>query len=195
MTGVASRTAMGRRFGVGTRFAFAAAAIVGVFYRVFATKECSGAWSSPLLELKQKHREPKVQKDAPASKELADKFRAEKDSPYLRFVRNDGLDIISAHYVPNLRTVELKPWPRRGTGAKGVYINHEGSRFSNDCYACEIAPGQKLQPMHHLYEEMLLILSGRGSTTVWNNAGARITFEWKEGAIFAIPLNCSYQHF
>src|SRR6202023_1485948 len=28
-----------------------------------------------------------------------------------------------------------------------------------------------------------------------NNAGARITFEWKEGAIFAIPLNCSYQHF
>ena len=110
-------------------------------------------------------------------------------------MRNDGLDIISAHYVQNLRTVELKPWPRRGTGAKGVYINHEASRFSNDCYVCEIAPGQKLAPIHHLYEEMLLILSGRGSTTVWNNAGARITFEWKEGAIFAIPLNCSYQHF
>ena len=70
-----------------------------------------------------------MQKDAPASKELADKFRTEKDSPYLRFVRNDGLDIISAHYVQNLRTVELKPWPRRGTGAKGVYINHEASRF------------------------------------------------------------------
>src|SRR6201987_5581401 len=49
--------------------------------------------------------------------------------------------------------------------------------------------------MHHLYEEMLLILSGRGSTTVWNNAGARITFEWKAGSIFAIPLNCFYQHF
>ena len=49
--------------------------------------------------------------------------------------------------------------------------------------------------MHHLYEEMILVLSGRGSTTVWNNAGNRITFEWKEGSIFAIPLNCWYQHF
>ena len=39
------------------------------------------------------------------------------------------------------------------------------------------------------------MLSGRGSTTVWNDAGARITFEWKEGALFAIPLNCHHQHF
>ena len=132
-------------------------------------------------------------KDAVVSDELAQKFRTEKDSAYLRFVRNDGLDVISAHYVPNLRTVELKPWPRRG--ASGVYINHEASRFSNDCYVCEIAPGKKLEPAHHLYEEMLLILSGRGSTTVWNNSGARITFEWKAGSIFAIPLNCWYQHF
>jgi hypothetical protein len=65
-----------------------------------------------------------VAQDAPASKELADKFRTEKDSAYLRFVRNDGLDIISAHYVQNLRTAELKPWPRRGNAAKGVFINH-----------------------------------------------------------------------
>lgn len=132
-------------------------------------------------------------KDAVASEELAQKFRVEKDSAYERFVRSDGLDIIGAHYVPNLRTVELKPWSRRA--AKGVYINHEASRFSNDCYVCEIAPGKKLEPARHLFEEMLLILSGRGSTTVWNNAGARITFEWKAGSIFAIPLNCWYQHF
>src|SRR5271170_108243 len=140
-------------------------------------------------------REANVAKDAVVSQELADKFRTEKDSAYLRFVCDDGLDIISAHYVQNLRNVELKAWPRRGAGAKGVFVNHEASRFSNDCYVCEIAPGQKLEPMRHLYEEMLLILSGRGSTTVWNGAGARITFEWQQGAIFAIPLNCSYQHF
>src|SRR5207302_861366 len=36
---------------------------------------------------------------------------------------------------------------------------------------------------------------GRGSTSVWNDAGARITFEWKKGAIFAIPLNAMHQHF
>jgi oxalate decarboxylase/phosphoglucose isomerase-like protein (cupin superfamily) len=136
---------------------------------------------------------PSMAKDAIVSQDLADKFKTEKDSPYLRFVREEGLDIISAQYVPNLRTVELKPWARKS--AKGVFINHEASRTSNDCYVCEIAPGKKLEPQHHLFEEMILVLSGRGSTAVWNNAGARVTFEWKAGAIFAIPLNCWYQHF
>ena len=134
-------------------------------------------------------------KDALVSKDLAEKFKTEKDTAYLRFVRGEGLDIISAQYVPDLTTVDLKPWPRRGDGAKGVFINHEASRTSNDCYVCEIAPGKKLEPQHHLYEEMIMILAGRGSTTVWNNAGARVTFEWKAGSIFAIPLNCWYQHF
>jgi oxalate decarboxylase/phosphoglucose isomerase-like protein (cupin superfamily) len=136
-----------------------------------------------------------VAKDALVSNEMAEKFKTEKDTPYLRFVRSEGLDIISAQYVPNLCTVELKPWPRRGDGTKGVFINHEASRTSNDCYVCEIAPGKKLEPQHHLFEEMIMILSGRGSTTVWNNAGARVTFEWKAGSIFAVPLNCWYQHF
>jgi oxalate decarboxylase/phosphoglucose isomerase-like protein (cupin superfamily) len=40
-----------------------------------------------------------------------------------------------------------------------------------------------------------MILSGRGSTAVWNDSGQRITFEWKAGALFAIPLNCWHQHF
>ncbi len=127
------------------------------------------------------------------SDEFAKKFATEKETPYVRWVRGEGLDIISAQYVANLRTVELKPWPRRG--GKGVYINHDASRFSNDCYVCEIPPGGKLAPQRQLYEEMILILEGRGSTSVWNDAGKRITFEWKAGAIFAIPLNAWHQHF
>jgi len=132
-------------------------------------------------------------KNAIVSDELAKKFATEKDTPYTQWVRNEGLDIIGAHYVPNLRTVDLKPWLRRG--GRGVYINHEASRTSNDCYVCEIAPGGKLNPQRQLFEEMVLILDGRGSTSVWNDAGKRITFEWKAGALFAIPLNCWHQHF
>jgi oxalate decarboxylase/phosphoglucose isomerase-like protein (cupin superfamily) len=132
-------------------------------------------------------------KDAIVSEELASKFATEKDTPYTRWVRNEGLDIIAAHYVPNLHTVELKPWPRRG--GRGVYINHEASRTSNDCFVCEIPAGQKLAPQRQLFEEMIYVLGGRGSTTVWNDAGQRITFEWKAGALFAIPLNAWHQHF
>ena len=132
-------------------------------------------------------------KDAVVSEELAKKFATEKDTPYLRWVRGEGLDVISAHYVRNLRTVELKPWPRRG--GSGVFINHEASRTSNDCYVCEIPPGKALEPQRQLFEEMILVLDGRGSTTVWNDEGKRITFEWKAGAMFATPLNCRHQHF
>ena len=132
-------------------------------------------------------------KDALVSDDLAQKFATEKDTPYLRWVRGEGLDIISANYVPSLHTVELKPWARRGGSA--VFINHEASRTSNDCYVCEIGPGKSLAPMRHLFEEMIFILGGRGSTTVWNDAGKRITFEWKAGALFGIPMNCWHQHF
>ena len=132
-------------------------------------------------------------RDAIVSADLANKFATEKDTPYLRWVRSQGLDIISAHYVQSLRKVELKPWARRG--GSGVFINHDASRTTNDCYVCEIPAGGKLAPNRQIFEEMVHILDGRGSTTIWNEQGARTTFEWKAGAIFGIPLNTWHQHF
>jgi oxalate decarboxylase/phosphoglucose isomerase-like protein (cupin superfamily) len=132
-------------------------------------------------------------KTATVTEDFARKFATEKHTPYTRWVREEGLDIISSFYVGNLHTVELKPWPRRG--GKGVFLNHDASRTSNDCYVCEIPPGKSLAPQRQLFEEMIYVLDGRGSTAVWNDAGKRISFEWKAGAIFAIPLNCHHQHF
>src|ERR687891_717692 len=132
-------------------------------------------------------------KDAKVSEEMAKKFATEKETPYTRWVKSEGLEIQSAMYQPNLHTLELKPWPRRG--GKGVFLNHDASRTTNDAYVCEIPPGRQLAPQRRLFEEMIYILDGRGSTTVWNDAGARGSFEWKAGAIFAIPLNTNHQHF
>ncbi|MBI4633105.1 MAG: cupin domain-containing protein [Deltaproteobacteria bacterium] len=132
-------------------------------------------------------------KDALVPKEFAEKFASEKDTPYDAWIKKEGLDIISAHYIPNLHTVEVKPWRRRG--GLGVYINHEASRTSNDCYVCEIPAGKQLEPQRQLFEEMIYVLDGRGSTSVWNDKGNRVTFEWKAGALFAIPLNAWHQHF
>jgi len=132
-------------------------------------------------------------KDAIVSEETAKKFAKEKESPYSLWVKAEGLDIIDATYVPDLYTVELKPWPRRG--GSGVYINHDASRTTNDSYVCEIPPGGKLTPQRQLYEETIMVLSGRGSTQVWNDAGQKVSFEWGEGSLFAIPLNTWHQHF
>ena len=113
--------------------------------------------------------------NAIVSEAMAKNFATEKDSPYTNWVRAEGLDIISAHYVANLHTVELKPWARRG--GRGVYINHEASRTSNDCYVCEIPAGGKLAPQRQLFEEMIYVLDGRGSTTVWNDLRASIAVQ------------------
>jgi len=132
-------------------------------------------------------------RNAVVSEEFANKFATEKETPYTRWVRGEGLDIVPAHFVPNLCTLALRPWARRG-GA-GVFLNHDASRTSNDCYVCEIPAGGKLAPQRQLFEEMIYVLSGRGSTTVWNDSGSRVTFEWKAGSLFAIPLNARHQHF
>src|SRR6187431_1924119 len=96
--------------------------------------------------------------DATVSTELAGKFAAERDTPYKRWVRGEGLDIISSAYVENLHTVDLRPWARRG--GRGVFLNHDASATSNDCYVCEIQPGGELAPHRQLYEEMVYILDG-----------------------------------
>ena len=124
---------------------------------------------------------------------VAKKFETEKETPYTRWVAEEGLDILDAMYVSNLHTVELRSWARRE--GRGVYLNHDASRTSNDCYVCEVLPGKQLTPQRQLFEEMTYILDGRGSTSVWNDAGQKVSFEWQAGAIFAIPLNTWHQHF
>ncbi|MEX0603510.1 MAG: ethanolamine ammonia lyase-activating protein [Marinobacter sp.] len=134
-----------------------------------------------------------ARKDAIVSDEIAKKFATEKETPYTRWVADQGLEIIDGVYVPDLNTVELKPWDSRG--GKGVFINHDASRTTNDCYVCEIPASGKLAPQRQLFEELIMILDGRGSTTVWNDAGQKVTFEWEAGALFAVPLNTWFQHF
>ncbi|MBX2835514.1 MAG: cupin domain-containing protein [Gammaproteobacteria bacterium] len=132
-------------------------------------------------------------KQALVSEKLVEKFKTEIETPYTRFIAGEGLEIIDGIYVKNLNDVELKPWARRGGNA--VFINHDASRTSNDCYVMEIPPGGQLAPQRQLFEETVLVLSGRGSTTVWNDGGDRSSFEWGPGSIFGIPLNTHHQHF
>ncbi len=127
------------------------------------------------------------------SEDLAAKFKTEKETPYTRFIASEGLEIRNGNYVPSLHEIELKPWARRG--GKAVFLNHDASRTTNDCYVMEIAPGGKLAPHRQLFEETVLILSGRGSTMVWDDSGHKVGFEWGPGSIFGVPLNAHHQHF
>ena len=109
------------------------------------------------------------------------------------WVKKEGLDLVRGAKIDNVYTQPLKPWDR--TGGKAVQIQLDGTGELNASYICEIPVAGELKPQKHLYEEMIFILSGRGSTSVWTNPKKKNSFEWQAGSLFAIPLNCHYQHF
>ncbi|HZD41354.1 MAG TPA: hypothetical protein VE131_11565, partial [Terriglobales bacterium] len=58
----------------------------------------------------------------------------------------------------------------------------------------EVPGAGALNVEKHLYEEMYLVVEGRGTTEVWAEGnGKKLTFEWQKGSLFSIPLNASHR--
>lgn len=112
---------------------------------------------------------------------------------YDKWLEEEGLPLITGFHINDLKDVEVAPWRRKG-GA-GAYINLEGTGGTNDSYVVEIPPGGNLKPEKYLFEEVIYVVSGRGATTIWNEGGAKQTFEWQPGSLFSPPLNAWRQHF
>src|SRR5206468_3901386 len=111
---------------------------------------------------------------------------------YRKWLEKENVPSIKGHFVNDLRTVEVHPWPRKG--GKGVFLNLSDQEVT-DAYVMEL-PAQGNTPVqHHLFEELLYVLTGRGATSVWNEGERPVSFEWQEGSLFAVPLNSYYQHF
>ena len=113
-------------------------------------------------------------------------------TPYEAFQEKEGIPSVRGFFIEDLMDVEVKPWARMG--ALGSYLNM-GEQQEHDAYICEIPAGKQTEPQHHMFETLVYIHKGRGATMVWFEGDAKQTFEWAAGAIFAIPLNVSYQHF
>ncbi|MEV0035942.1 ethanolamine ammonia lyase-activating protein [Streptomyces sp. NPDC050804] len=116
-----------------------------------------------------------------------------RPTAYEQWLTDEGLKVVEGLFIEDLRTVELGTWERRGCRAAVARL--EGTEDVNDAHIIEIAPGGEVAPERHLYEEITYVVSGRGSTTVWNSAGTRTTFEWNAGSVFSVPLNAYAQHF
>ena len=112
---------------------------------------------------------------------------------YRDWQAREGVKVIRDFAFENMDTVELGPWERKG--GSGAIINIPLAQLPNDCHVIEIKPGGASEPEHHMYEEMVYVLSGRGSTSVWHDEKHKQTFEWGPGSLFSIPLNTTYQIF
>lgn len=119
--------------------------------------------------------------------------RYARKSAFLEFCDRDGLAVLTGFGIDDLKTAPLKYWPRMGGPA--AYCHLEGSQGFVGVLIGEIPPGKSLNPLRHMYEEQVLILSGRGATQFWSDASHDpITLEWQPGSLFSPPLNVRHRH-
>lgn len=112
-----------------------------------------------------------------------------RETSYEAWIKREGIPIVEGYGVEDVREVPRGPWPR--TGGKGTFIQLKGMEGFTGMYVGEISPGSSLKPEKHLYEELIYILQGLGSTEVWGPSGdkGKVHFEWQAGSLFAVPLN------
>ncbi len=112
---------------------------------------------------------------------------------YQQFIEGEGIPIhrgISG--VDDVTALPRRPWAR--TGGLGTFIELT-STFQSErgMFVCEIPGGKTLEVQHHLYEQLTLILEGRGATEIWQENGPKQMFEWGPGSLFAPPKNTYYR--
>ncbi len=112
--------------------------------------------------------------------------------PYLDWLKGEGIPAVEDFGV-DLFKVDTRPWARFGVKAAAVHLKGRGDFVS--VFVLDIAPGGATSPQRHLYEEVIYVLSGRGSTTIEAADGRKHSFEWGPRSLFAIPLNTRYRHF
>jgi len=113
--------------------------------------------------------------------------------PYQNYMEDEGIPLFKAVAgTDDVTKLPRKPWAR--TGGNGTFIELVGTFESErGVFVQEIPGGKSLNPVHPAYQEERFSLEGRGLTEVWQGDGSKISFEWGEGSIFAIPKNVEYR--
>jgi quercetin dioxygenase-like cupin family protein len=120
---------------------------------------------------------------------MAIREQATREFPYDEYMAREGLPIHEALVgVDDVTALPRAPWGR--TGGLGTFIQLRGTFESmRGVYVAEIPGRGALEPERHLYEEEIFVLQGRGTAQAWQGSGAKLTFEWGAGSVFAFPRN------
>jgi quercetin dioxygenase-like cupin family protein len=112
--------------------------------------------------------------------------------PYDRFMEAEGVPVFRGIGFRTVFDLPMAPWKR--LGGRGTYIQLYGTEGLWGLYAVEVPPGGALEIERHLYEKVVLVMEGRGSTEVWQNDNAKKqNFEWAKGSLFSIPMNAFHR--
>jgi hypothetical protein len=112
--------------------------------------------------------------------------------PYASWAEKEGVPITEDFGV-DLIKCQTAHWPR--FGVEGGIVNLKGRGDFVSIFVLDLKPGAQTVPQKHLFEEVVYVLSGHGSTAVESSDGRKHSFEWGPKSLFALPLNARYQHF
>jgi quercetin dioxygenase-like cupin family protein len=110
------------------------------------------------------------------------------NTPYDDFMEAQEIPIFRGIGVHRVQDLPLAPWKRMG--GRGSFIQLYGTEGMWGCYVVEVPGAGALHPERHLYEEIFLVIDGRGTTEIWTEGQAKPTvFEWQKGSLFSVPIN------
>ncbi len=113
-------------------------------------------------------------------------------SDYDRFIEADGIPCFRGLGLRSVKDLDLADWPRMG--GRGHYIQLHGTEGKWGCYVVEVPAAGALNPEKHIYEEIFMVVEGRGTTEVWlEEGGPKHVFEWQAGSLFSIPVNAYHR--
>src|SRR5690349_19393776 len=112
--------------------------------------------------------------------------------PYGSWIKDEGVPVVEDFGI-DLLQLPVKPWARFGVDGGVAHLKGRGDFVA--VFVLDLAPGAKSEPQRHLYEEVVYVLSGHGSTTIETADGRKHSFEWGPKSLFALPLNARYRHF
>ncbi len=119
------------------------------------------------------------------------KFNRPK-TPYDLFMESEDIPIYRDIGVSKVQNLPLQPWKRMG--GRGSYIQLHGTEGKWGAYVVEVPGAGALNAEKHMYEEVYLVVEGRGSTEVWLEGDTkRHVFEWQKGSLFSIPVNAMHR--
>ena len=79
------------------------------------------------------------------------------NTPYFyKWQKGEGVPIVDTFFIKDLKEVPLEWWDRMG--GDGTIINMEGAGEATGAYIVEIPGGKSLNPMRHLYEELVQVV-------------------------------------
>jgi len=106
---------------------------------------------------------------------------------YESWMAKQGVPVLTGNGF-DVRQIELGPWPERG--GRGAFVQLEGMEGVTGMEVVEIPPGKALEPEKHLYEKVIYVVEGLGSTEIMQEGKEKRFFEWGPGSLFGLPLNC-----